>query len=252
MAWELTQLLSVRNIRPRLVPCVAGCVLLLLAAWWPHLPNGNTRFSSLELMAGGVAAIALLLLAVEAWRFQSPGGSMESLGANLLIVTYAGLLLAMTGQLRWAAGTQAGYLLLGSVVVTAKMGDIGAYTIGRLFGRRKMAPSLSPGKTWAGFVGAIAGAVLGAALWLKLATPRFDAGWPPPPLWVSAVFGAAVGLAGLVGDLCESLIKRDVGKKDAAALMPGFGGLLDLMDSVLYAGPVALLLWHLLPLATWK
>jgi phosphatidate cytidylyltransferase len=63
-------------------------------------------------------------------------------------------------------------------------------------------------------------------------------------------YGLIIGLVGLVGDLCESLIKRDVGRKDSAALMPGFGGLLDLLDSILYAGPVAYVLWRTLPLAT--
>jgi phosphatidate cytidylyltransferase len=60
-----------------------------------------------------------------------------------------------------------------------------------------------------------------------------------------------ISIAGMIGDLCESLIKRDLGKKDAAALMPGFGGLLDLTDSVCYAGPIAYLLWTVLPLRTW-
>ena len=65
------------------------------------------------------------------------------------------------------------------------------------------------------------------------------------------MFGAVIGIVGLVGDLCESLIKRDVGKKDAAALLPEFGGILDLLDSVLFAGPVAYLMWLYLPLAPW-
>ena len=65
------------------------------------------------------------------------------------------------------------------------------------------------------------------------------------------MYGSILGLVGLIGDLCESLIKRDCEKKDAAELMPGFGGLLDLLDSVLFAGPVALLLWWILPLKTW-
>ena len=191
------------------------------------------------------------LFALEAMRFRKPGHSMESLGANLLTVAYCGVLLAVTAQLRWVQGAHAGYLLLGSLVVSAKIGDIGAYTLGRLFGKRKMAPHLSPGKTWAGFGGALLGAALGSTLWLTIAPPLFDENWAAPPVWVSVLFGLVIGITGLTGDLCESLIKRDVGQKDSAPLMPGFGGLLDLLDSVLYAGPVALLLWHVLPLATW-
>ena len=74
----------------------------------------------------------------------------------------------------------------------------------------------------------------------------------PCDIFWSLIYGAVIGVVGLVGDLAESLIKRDVGKKDSAILMPGFGGLLDLLDSVLYAGPVAVLLWKVLPLATWS
>lgn len=250
-AWELCTLLHVRQMRTTALPVAMGCALVLLAAWWPHLRPNQTHFTSLEGIALAWTLSLLGLLALEAWRFREPGHSMESVGANLFAVTYAGVLLALTAQFRWAAGAQAGYLLLGSLIITTKFGDIGAYTAGRLFGKRKMAPRLSPGKTWAGFIGAIGGAILGSTLWLTWATPRFDAGWQPPPVWASALYGAIIGLAGLLGDLCESLIKRDVGKKDASVLMPGFGGLLDLLDSVLYAGPVALVLWRLLPLATW-
>jgi phosphatidate cytidylyltransferase len=173
---------------------------------------------------------------------------MESLGGHLLIVSYVGMLLAATVQLRWVAGAELGYLALGSMVIAVKMGDTGAYTFGRLFGKRKMSPKLSPGKTWAGFVGALVGSGLGAWAWLQFATPLFDAAAQPPAWYWSVCYGVAMGVVGLVGDLCESLIKRDMGQKDAAALMPGFGGLLDLLDSILYAGPVAHVLWVVLPL----
>ena len=73
----------------------------------------------------------------------------------------------------------------------------------------------------------------------------------PSGLFWSIVYGAIIGLAGLVGDLCESLVKRDLGKKDAASLLPGFGGLLDLLDSILYAGPVAYVPWKVLPIDPW-
>ena len=132
---------------------------------------------------------------------------------------------------------------------------VGAYFFGRLFGKRKMVPHLSPGKTWAGAVGALVGSAASAVAWLQFATPLFTPlntqPWTPPFWIASAFYGLILGITGLIGDLCESLIKRDVGKKDSARLLPGFGGLLDLMDSVLYAGPVAYLLWKALPLVTW-
>jgi phosphatidate cytidylyltransferase len=157
----------------------------------------------------------------------------------------------MTAQLRWVAGASAGYLAIGSVVLCAKGGDIGAYFFGRRFGRHKLAPLLSPAKTWEGAFGALVGSGLCGWLWLSLATPLFVQGALPPTWYWAVFYGALIGVVGMIGDLCESLIKRDVLRKDSSALFPGFGGLLDMLDSVLYAGPAALLLWKILPLATW-
>lgn len=82
--------------------------------------------------------------------------------------------------------------------------------------------------------------------WLCWLGPMISSSWHAWGFASAAVFGVVVGFAGLIGDLAESLIKRDVGVKDAPALLPGFGGLLDLMDSILLAGPVAYGMWHLL------
>lgn len=250
--WELADLLAVRNIHPTKLLAALGAGVIVAAAWPAHCPllSGLEPFRSAgSLGTAGLAAAlwVLVLLASAARRFEGPGWSMETLGADVLILAYCGLLLAATAQLRWIANGSWGYLALGSLVVSVKSGDIGAYTIGRLFGRTKMAPTLSPGKTWAGFVGALLGATAGTWLWLQFAGPAVT-GAPVTISGFSAIaFGMVMGIVGLVGDLCESLIKRDVGRKDAAALFPGFGGLLDLLDSVLYAGPVAWLWWVVWP-----
>jgi phosphatidate cytidylyltransferase len=248
--WEMALLLRPRFPEVQFLPCALCVAALALAAWLPHwmsvVPEGLGALGP----AGLTYALCTLgLLGYEASRYEQPGQRMESLGGHVLIVSYVGLLLAATVQLRWVAGAQLGYLALGSMVIAVKMGDTGAYTFGRLFGKRKMSPKLSPGKTWAGFVGALVGSALGAWAWLTLATPLFDSAARPAAWHWSVFYGAVMGVVGLVGDLCESLIKRDMGQKDAAALMPGFGGLLDLLDSILYAGPVAYALWLVLPLA---
>ncbi|HTN01357.1 MAG TPA: phosphatidate cytidylyltransferase, partial [Planctomycetaceae bacterium] len=236
---------------------VAACCVLVSAAGWygrfGHMPirvegDGNTLAQVLLAYSFTI----LLLFLTAAYRYREPGRSMETLGCELLIVSYLGVLLGVTAQLRWVAGSDAGYLVLGSLVIVTKAGDVGAYTLGRLFGRRKMVPLLSPGKTWMGGFGALVGSSLGAILWLQFATPLFNSTWHPPDWYWSAFYGLVLGVVGLIGDLCESLIKRDVGKKDSALLLPGFGGLLDLLDSVLYASPVAYMLWKGLPLATWN
>lgn len=242
-AWELVTLLRPRFPELRLVP-IAACILaLLVAAWLPHWRGMSGTIAAAAAVAIVWTLCVLALFAFEAWRYENPGARMETLSAGIMAVGYIGGLLALTAQLRWVFGADAGYYVLVSMVVATKMGDVGAYTLGRLFGKRKMSPALSPGKTWAGFVGALLGAALGGAAWLRLAAPGFASVTAPPGLGWSLSYGLVLGGVGLVGDLCESLIKRDLGQKDASALMPGFGGLLDLMDSILFAGPIAYVLW---------
>jgi phosphatidate cytidylyltransferase len=259
-AREMVDLLWTRSFTPNKVIVSACCVLVAAAAWWGRfgnmpiqIPSGDNTLAQV-MLAYAMTILVLFLLAT--YRYREPGASMETLGVELLIVSYIGVLMGVFAQLRWVAGSEAGYLVIGSLLVVTKGGDVGAYILGRLFGRRKLVPLLSPGKTWAGAVGALVGSASSAVLWLHFATPLFsptgEALWQPPWWLVSAVYGLILGVTGLVGDLCESLIKRDVGKKDSSTLLPGFGGLLDLMDSVLYASPVAYVLWKALPLVTWK
>jgi phosphatidate cytidylyltransferase len=195
------------------------------------------------------AGVILALLFVRAAAFSNvgPGGHTVILGSEAFAVSYVGVLLATAAELRWTGGGRLGYLALGSLVIGAKVGDIGGYTFGRLFGKTKLAPVLSPGKTRAGAVGAILTAAVGTAAWLRFTGPLFDpaaavGSWPH-----LLAFGATLGVVGLIGDLCESLLKRDAGMKDASHLMPAFGGLLDLIDSILYAAPVTLFLWVVWP-----
>ncbi|MCX7392665.1 MAG: phosphatidate cytidylyltransferase [Planctomycetales bacterium] len=258
-ASEMVDLLCTRSFAPNRAIVAACCMLVSAAAWWGRfghmpikIPSDDNTLAQV-MLAYSLTILVLFLLAT--YRYREPGASMETLGAELLIVSYIGVLLGVAAQLRWVAGADAGYLVIGSLLIVTKGGDIGAYFLGRLFGKRQMAPRLSPGKTWAGAVGALSGSAISAIVWLQYATPLFTPQgsdrWTSPDWISSALYGLIIGLTGLVGDLCESLIKRDVGKKDSAGLLPGFGGLLDLMDSVLYAGPVAYVLWKGLPLATW-
>ena len=251
--WELQDLIRVRQFTPRRLFGHVSVLALIAAAWWPHLLPDQplapfAEFGPLGLVFSLIVCLALF---IEAVKFREPGTTVENLGADLIVVSYAGLLLGATAQLRWVVGHEAGYLVLGSLLVGVKGGDIGGYTFGRLFGRRKMAPRLSPGKTWAGAFGACFASAAATLAWLTYLPPQFNSSWTAcSPAW-SLLYGVTLGIVGLIGDLCESLIKRDVGKKDAAALFPGFGGLLDLLDSVIYAGPIAYLFWKLTPLASW-
>jgi phosphatidate cytidylyltransferase len=122
-----------------------------------------------------------------------------------------------------------------------KSTDIGAYFGGRALGRHKLIPWLSPGKTWEGLVcGVLTAGLVGALLarWIHL--PTF-----PLPWWKGFVFGMVIGGIGQLGDLLESLMKRDAEVKDSGKLIPGFGGVLDVIDSPLLAAPFAYLMFSL-------
>lgn len=254
-SYELTDLLKVRSIRPSFYATAILSSLVVLASWGHVFLNGNSddRTASLLNSLGWIGAAFtlsfLVLLTFEATRFREPGRSMESLGGNLLAVCYAGGLTAVTAQLRWFPNSHLGYFAIASMIICVKSGDTFAYGFGRLWGKRKLAPILSPGKTQIGLFGAIVGSILGGWLWLTFAGQLFTVAIVPGSLLNIIAYSAVIGLIGLIGDLCESLIKRDVQKKDSAILMPGFGGLLDLLDSPLFAGPFALAWWMLFPLA---
>ena len=250
-SWELTQLLKGR-CEPNNRLCVFAALVIVSANWivpWTSAANLAIPVAGpLEPAMLAFALAAMALFASGLARYSAPGKSVETLGAELLILSYVAVFVSLTVQLRWIEGGRLGYLPLASLVVATKCGDTSAYFIGRLFGKTKLSPLISPGKTRAGAVGAFIGSAAGSWAWF-----HFAAGWlanvQPGPWYWTALYGLILGVVGLVGDLAESLIKRDVGQKDSAPLLPGFGGLLDLLDSVIFTGPVAYLLWLVLPLA---
>ena len=205
---------------------------------------------AMEPLGWPLAAFALAVLAAFLGgmrRYERPGGTVESLGLTVLGIAYCGLLMALVMQMRLLGpGSNGAYGIaaIASLVIVVKMSDVGAYTFGRLFGRHKMTPVISPGKTWEGAAGGVAFACLGSYLALNWLAPAMT-GQPPRLAWAWLAYGVIVGVTGIFGDLAESLIKRDVGRKDSSTWMPGFGGVLDVLDSVLYAAPVAFLCWKL-------
>ena len=134
--------------------------------------------------------------------------------------------------------------LLVAVLATVWISDSAAYLVGRRFGKRKLAPFISPGKTWEGVAGALAAVALYALAWASLSGP---AGLPLGPgraqlgpVWILPVL-LGLAVAGMIGDLLESLIKRQAGVKDSGALLPGHGGVLDRIDAPLAMLPLAAL-----------
>lgn len=183
------------------------------------------------------AAALFWLLPAGFWlrqRWQIAGNDFlgYALGVVLIVAAWAALV-ALQGRGPW---------VLLAVMAVAWVADIAAYFAGRAFGRRKLAPQISPGKTWEGVAGAVAGVlVYGAGV--AAATGYFGAASPAGWLIGAALLMLLTAL-GIVGDLFESLLKRQAGVKDSSALLPGHGGVLDRIDSLLAILPVAALILH--------
>jgi len=223
--------------RPSRSLVTAGVLLLLAANWYPkdhHASNlPPVPWVLFVCVFVGVLIAAFLL---EMRRYSGePGTAVPRLALTVLAVAYLGLLPSLFAQIRWLADADTSAVMLALVIFVPKGNDIGAFFTGTFLGRHKMTPVLSPKKTWEGFAGGmLSGAAV--AVGLSFAAPVF----PHGPLEAIA-FGLVVGVAGVLGDLAESLIKRDCQTKDASKSIPGFGGVLDVIDSVLFAAPVAYL-----------
>lgn len=236
---ELLDLLP-RDVRPCEWLTMASVVLIAAGNWWPAFqvtrgtPPGLDTWDVIFIfsLVGFLAAIFR-----EMWIFRGPNRIVFRLGLTAFILIYLGILPSFLAQLRWPAGERS-TVALALAVFVPKGNDIGAYftgkfLTGRLLGRTKMSPLLSPKKTWQGAIGGMIASVA-VAVGVQAMFPVIRHGW------IGAIgFGLTVGIAGILGDLTESLIKRDLQTKDAAKSIPGFGGVLDVIDSLLFAGPVA-------------
>jgi phosphatidate cytidylyltransferase len=231
MAWvgcrELLNLLPVER-RPSAWLCYAAVIALILANWPAHFWDRDAW----PWVLGTFTAVVLSAFLAEMATFREPGESVTRIALTIWIAAYLGLLPSFFAQLRWLPD---GTVALALAIFVPKGCDIGAYFTGHLLGRHRMTPVLSPKKTWEGFAGGMVIAVLIAVGLSRFGTRLHDC------YWMAIGFGLTVGLAGVLGDLAESLIKRDCRQKDASLTVPGFGGVLDVVDSVVFAAPVAYL-----------
>jgi phosphatidate cytidylyltransferase len=186
-----------------------------------------------------LAAMCLPLAAPDLERALARSGALVMGMIYIFGAWKTGILLHDSAASPAAFGATAGQHWLLFALSVNWVGDTGAYYVGRKFGRHKLAPQVSPGKTWEGAAAsAVSGVVLGA-IYLPLTIP----GTSPV---IAALFGLAANAAGQVGDLAESAIKRGAGVKDSGALLPGHGGILDRVDSTMFALPVVYTLVSLL------
>lgn len=202
-----------------------------LLAWWaPGTPLPPTLGNA----TAASVAVALITLGRAAITRQNKG-AIINLSCGLLTMAALGFLPGMLLQLRLAHSAWA--LLV--VLLLIKSCDIGAFAVGMTIGRHKLIPWVSPGKTWEGLIGGLAtSAGLGVlAAWLCRGNQVFAGG--DPTLAHGAILGLGCGFTGQIGDLAISMFKRDAGLKDSSSAVPGFGGVLDLLDSPLLAGAAA-------------
>ena len=188
-----------------------------------------------------VVAIWIMILD-EMRRYTEPGGVVQRIALQAFSVIYVALPICFLVQLRLLHADRVGLVAVVSIIFVVKVADSGAYFAGKSLGSHKMAPILSPKKTWEGAVGALVSAILGAWFVLCGVLPMLT-NREAPGFGASVGYGAALSIAGMIGDLGESLIKRDLGQKDSASWLPGLGGVLDMLDSLLLAAPVGYLFW---------
>jgi phosphatidate cytidylyltransferase len=246
---ELSSFVRAQGHRPLAWTAYAGNFLIPLTAAWPVLMNlaGHPAWFRLnwhESVLFSVAISAILVLVGEMARFQRPGTAVVNAALSVFALIYIGLLMSFWAMLRLHGGNGQGVIALVSMLLIVKMADTGAFAFGKMLGRHKMTPILSPGKTWEGTLGGIVTACAVSWLFFHFGAPRIDSyAYVEPPLVAVLAYGVALALAGIAGDLAESMLKRDVGQKDSSTWLRGLGGVLDIIDAPLVAGPVAWLFW---------
>ncbi|WP_447003800.1 phosphatidate cytidylyltransferase [Saccharothrix isguenensis] len=208
------------GIRVALVPVLLGGQAVVWLAW----PFGRD---------GVLSAFVLTILVCLVWRLKDGAdGYLRDVTASIFTVAYVAVFASFAVML---VVPDDGVFRVLAFLIGVVLSDTGGYVAGVLFGKHPMAPAISPKKSWEGFAGSMVAGMVGGALTVGV---MLDGQW-----WQGVLFGAALVVTATVGDLVESLIKRDLGIKDMGTLLPGHGGLMDRMDSLL---PSAVVSWLLL------
>lgn len=214
--WELCQALKAGGFSVPLVPSLLGCVSMLSAAY-----------------VGGGQALAVCFsltgVAILLWRVSDGvSGAARDVNAGLLVAAYPSLLAGFSSLMLAPAD---GAWRIFAFIATTVASDVGGYAVGVLAGRHPMAPTISPKKSWEGLLGSVAFCMVVGAACVHF---PLHGEW-----WIGVVLGVVVAVAATLGDLAESTIKRDLGVKDMSNILPGHGGVMDRIDSVVVVAPVA-------------
>nr|WP_174257723.1 phosphatidate cytidylyltransferase [Phytoactinopolyspora alkaliphila] len=222
--WELAQAFATRGIAVPLVPALLGSVIMLVGAF----VAGTAPL---------VVGLALTVAAILVWRLgDHSAGYVRDVTAGVFSVVYIPFL---AGFAMLMARADDGHWQVFTLLAVVVASDTGGYFTGVLFGKHPMARTVSPKKTWEGFSGSL---LLGVGAGIAVAVLAMDAPW-----WSGVLLGVVGVIGATTGDLGESMIKRDLGIKDMSSLLPGHGGIMDRLDSLL---PTAPLVWLVLTYVT--
>lgn len=235
-ARELSAIFQANGIATRTwltgLATVTGLVLSYSIPIRTATTPGTETTTTIAIMSTGMIIVFILSLLTFSSN-RNVAGVVAASGAVMFAMVYLGLMLGFLLALRRG---HSGWIIVGVIAVT-KACDTGAYFTGRAVGRHKMIPWLSPGKTWEGLAGGILTSIVVGGLLARASR------WLGPPdhvpVWLGAVCGAAFAVAGQLGDLAMSLLKRGADMKDSSSMLPGLGGVLDVLDSPLMVAPLA-------------
>jgi phosphatidate cytidylyltransferase len=216
-----------------ILPIVLGTIAMLCGSYAAATQEGRTSLPWYAVLLGLLGATTLMALV---WRMRGgSAGYVRDAAASLFTIGYIPLLGSFTGLILAAPN---GAAKMATILLTVMGTDTGGYAVGARWGRHPMAPAISPKKTWEGMAGSVG---LASAVGIPLTVFWLGAAW-----WIGLLLALCVVAAGTCGDLIESMIKRDVGIKDMSSFLPGHGGAMDRLDSILVAAPVAWLVLYLL------
>lgn len=223
--WELAEALSRSGAHVSRIPVIVASACMVLAT---YVGGREALWVAFTAGAGAVLLFALLE--------RRTGNAVKDVCLSLFALTYVGL---MASLIVYLLTLPDGNLLVICFLAVVVASDIGGYIAGVLLGKHPIAPSISPKKSWEGYAGS---ALLSTAVGIGMAIWTFDA-----PVWTGIALGVLVPAFATLGDFSESMIKRDLELKDMGSLLPGHGGVMDRLDSILPTAPVALVLFSFLP-----
>lgn len=229
---ELHEALQKQGMTSTIVPISIGSVAISFGSYFAGRQE-PVIFSTTSLL---LASLALTVLASLIWRMpKGVAGYVRDVAGSLLIIAYVPLLGSFAALM--LAESQ-GSLRVVTFMLIVVMSDTGGYVAGVLFGKHPMAPKISPKKSWEGFAGSLVFATV-AGICMAIFVLKV-------PFWAGIILSVGLVAVGSCGDLIESMIKRDLGIKDMSSFLPGHGGVMDRLDSLLVAAPVAWLIMYLL------